>query len=67
MRRSHGNATHRERRPQCRRHRAGRAGSADPESRRTPEARSGRSVWRLRDLVEQHLRGHEDIIVTDRK
>jgi hypothetical protein len=31
--------------------------------RRAPAARYGG----LRDLVEQHLRGHADIIVTDRK
>jgi len=42
---------------------ARRAPKAAACVRRTPAARPGG----LRDLVEQHLRGHADIIVTDRK
>jgi hypothetical protein len=46
MKRRHDNAAHRQRRPQCRRHRAGGAGAAGPEGRRVRQAHSGRPARR---------------------
>jgi hypothetical protein len=46
MKRRHDNAAHRQRRPQCRRHRAGGAGAAGPEGRRARQAHSGRPARR---------------------